>query len=239
VQFKHRDLQSLQAAVARCGPHSKLILLTDGMFSNDGSAAPLAEYLRILPGDAMILLDDAHGAGVLGKTGQGAVEHSGVGRRRVIQTITLSKSFGVYGGAILCTRKLREKIISRSRMFIGSTPLPLPLVSAALQSVALFQSDKSLRRRLLANRDYVKTALSGADSSSATPGPIVPIIPKDSRQVARLRLALMKAGIYPALTKYPGAPANGYFRFVISSEHTRRQLSALVAVLKPELARKA
>jgi len=232
VQFKHRDLQSLQAAVARCGPHSKLILLTDGMFSNDGSAAPLAEYLRILPGDAMILLDDAHGAGVLGKTGQGAVEHSGVGRRRVIQTITLSKSFGVYGGAILCTRKLREKIISRSRMFIGSTPLPLPLVSAALQSVALFQSDKSLRPRLLANRDYVKTALSGADSSFATPGPIVPIIPKDSRQVARLRLALMKAGIYPALTKYPGAPANGYFRFVISSEHTRAQLDRLLKVLR-------
>src|SRR5439155_17340644 len=102
----------------------KIILLTDGMFSHDGSAAPLAEYLTILPKDALILVDDAHGAGVLGKSGQGALEHAGVSRRRIIQTITLSKAFGIYGGAILGTARLREKIFCRSRMFIGSTPLP-------------------------------------------------------------------------------------------------------------------
>ena len=238
IQFKHRDPKSLQSTVARCGPHSKLILLTDGMFSHDGSAAPLAEYLNILPRDAMILVDDAHGAGVLGKTGQGAIEHAGVSRRRIIQTITLSKSFGVYGGAILCTRKLREKIISRSRMFIGSTPLPLPLVTAALQSLALFKSDKRLRRLLLANRDYVKSALNGTRSTSANPGPIIPIIPKNSQEVSDLKRALLKAGIYPALTKYPGSPANGYFRFVISSEHSRSQLDHLVEVLTVKLARK-
>jgi 7-keto-8-aminopelargonate synthetase-like enzyme len=235
IQFKHRDPKSLQLAVARCGPHSKLILLTDGMFSNDGSAAPLAEYLKILPKDALILVDDAHGAGVLGKTGQGAVEHARVSRRRILQTVTLSKSFGVYGGAILCTRKLREKIISRSRMFIGSTPVPLPLVSAALQSLALFKSDKSFRRRLLANRDYVRSALNPSPSNSTTPGPIIPIIPRNSHEVSHLKRSLLSAGIYPALTKYPGSPATGYFRFVISSEHTRPQLNRLIQVLKREL----
>jgi 7-keto-8-aminopelargonate synthetase-like enzyme len=235
VQFKHRDPNALKEAVVRCGPHSKLILLTDGMFSHDGSAAPLAEYLKILPKDAMILVDDAHGAGVLGETGQGAIEHAGVSRRRIIQTITLSKSFGVYGGAIVATLKLRKNIFSRSRMFIGSTPLPLPLASAALQSVALLKSDKSFRRRLIANRDYVKTALNQRGFKSETPGPIVPIIPKNSTEASRLKRALLKAGIYPPFTKYPGAPATGYFRFVISSEHTRAQLDRLIRVLQTEL----
>ena len=128
------------------------MVLTDGMFSGDGSAAPLAEYLKILPKDALILVDDAHGAGVLGRTGKGAVEHAGVSRRRVIQTVTLSKAFGAYGGAILGTAKLRQRILDRSRMFVGSTPLPLPLANAALAGVRILQADKSLRPQAAAQR---------------------------------------------------------------------------------------
>src|SRR5207248_680308 len=87
VEFRHRNTESLASAIRRCGRAAKLIVLTDGMFSHDGSAAPLAEYLKVLPKDALLLVDDAHGAGVLGSTGQGAIEHAGVGRRRIIQTI--------------------------------------------------------------------------------------------------------------------------------------------------------
>src|SRR5205823_9551281 len=114
-----------------------LILLTDGMFSHDGSAAPLPEYLKVLPQDAQILVDDAHGAGVLGQTGQGSLQHAGVSRRRIIQTITLSKAFGAYGGAILGTARLRRKILNRSQIFVGSTPLPLPLANAALEGIRI------------------------------------------------------------------------------------------------------
>ena len=175
-------------------------------------------------------MDDAHGAGVLGKSGQGALEHAGVSRRRIIQTITLSKAFGIYGGAILGTARLREKIFCRSRMFIGSTPLPLPLANAALQSVTLLKSDKKFRQRLIANALYVKSAMRSAGFVLDTPGPIVPLIPESASQVPRLKRALMEAGIYPPFTKYPGAPASGYFRFVISSEHTRAQLDRLIQV---------
>ena len=72
-------------------------------------------------------MDDAHGAGVLGRTGKGAPEHAGVSRRQIIQTVTLSKAFGAYGGAILGPARLRQRMLDRSRMFVGSTPLPLPL----------------------------------------------------------------------------------------------------------------
>ena len=135
LKFKHGDPVDLVRAIARCGRGARPILLTDGMFSHDGSVAPLKAYLKILPRDALILVDDAHGAGILGDTGKGAVEWAGVSRQRIIQTITLSKALGTYGGAILGTRALRERIVTRSRLFVGNTPLPLPLANAALRAL--------------------------------------------------------------------------------------------------------
>src|SRR5215471_5553814 len=75
LQFAHRSSEGLARTVSRCGPEAKLILLTDGMFAHDGSSAPLSEYLAVLPGDALLLIDDAHGAGGLGGTGQGTPDH--------------------------------------------------------------------------------------------------------------------------------------------------------------------
>ncbi len=232
LQFKHRDAQDVARSVRRCGPKAKLILLTDGMFSRNGSAAPLDEYLDVLPKDARILVDDAHGAGVLGRTGMGSVEHAGVSRRRVIQTITLSKAFGSYGGAILGTAGLRQRILDHSRLFVGSTPLPLPLANAALQGIRLLATDRRLRTRLSRNAAYVKEALrAGGLALADTPGPIVALPPMPARAASRLKRKLLAAGIYPPFIRYPGGPASGYFRFVISSEHTRTQLDRLLRVL--------
>mgnify|MGYP000411519777 CR=1 FL=1 len=96
------------------------------MYAQNGSVAPLADYLNLLPRDGLIIVDDAHGAGTVGKTGRGSVEATAVNRSRIVQNITLSKAFGIYGGAVLCTKELRQKL-TQSRLFIGSTPLPLPL----------------------------------------------------------------------------------------------------------------
>jgi len=234
LQFNSRDAEALAGTARRCGPGSRLLLLTDGMFASDGSAAPLAEYLKVLPKDALILVDDAHGAGVLGRNGQGAPEHAGVNRRRIVQTITLSKSFGAYGGAILGTAPFRQQILDRSRMFVGGTPVPLPLANAALAGVRIMKTDQSLRPRLSRNTAYVRTALRDAGLPlTETPGPIVPLHPRSLREATRLNRALLAGGIYPPLVKYPGGPPNGYFRFVISSEHSRPQLDALLNVLSP------
>ena len=184
------------------------------------------------PKTRCILVDDAHGAGVLGRTGKGTVEHAGVSRRRIIQTVTLSKAFGAYGGAILGSARLRQRILDRSRMFVGSTPLPLPLANAALAGVRILKANPALRRRLLGNAAYVKTSLRKAGLPlTETPGPIVLLLPRHAAETARLQRALLAAGIYPPFIKYPGGPRHGYFRFVISSEHTRPQLDALLKVL--------
>jgi len=232
VKFKHRDIGDFANQITRCGRRSKPIVLTDGMFSHDGSVAPLKNYLKHLPADGLIIVDDAHGAGVLGETGKGSLEAEGVRRKRIVQCITLSKAFGAYGGAVLGTRALREKIRARSRIFVGSTPLPLPLANAALQSVKILKSDQSLRPCLLQNTSCVKTALSVAGLEiPETPGPIVPLHFSDESKIAALKQRLLAAKIYPPFIQYPGGPANGYFRFVISSEHTRAQLDNLVSVL--------
>jgi len=233
LRFKSRDAQALARAAHRCGPGAKLAVLTDGMFAGDGSAAPLAEYLEVLPKDALIVVDDAHGAGVLGRTGKGTVEHAGVNRRRIIQSITLSKAFGAYGGAILCGASFRQRILNKSRMFVGSTPLPLPLASAALAGIRILKTDGSLQRRLINNAAYVKTALREAGMALADkPGPIVPLRPRRGNQALTIKRALITAGIFPPFLKYPGGPPKGYFRFVISSEHDRPQLNRLISVLR-------
>jgi 8-amino-7-oxononanoate synthase len=232
LQFGSRDVKALEATVRRCGPGSKPLLLTDGMFASDGSVAPLNEYLNVLPKDALILVDDAHGAGVLGRNGRGTPEYLGVSRRRVIQTATLSKSFGTYGGAILSSVRMRQQILDRSRMFVGSTPLPLPLACAALTSIRLLKADPRFRQRLVSNAAYVKTRLRAAGLPlTEAPGPIVPLIPRSPSEAEQLNHALLAARIFRPFIKYPGSPPNGYFRFVISSEHSRPQLDALLSVL--------
>jgi 7-keto-8-aminopelargonate synthetase-like enzyme len=219
-----------------CGRRARPILLTDGLFSHDGSVAPLAAYRKILPASGLILVDDAHGAGVLGRTGQGTLEYLGLQRARIVQTVTLSKAFGVYGGAILGPAELRRKIIARSSAFVSNTPLPLPLASAALEAIAEVERNHTPRERLSWHAHRVKAALAEFGCVlPSTPVPIIPVVPASSREAATLAQRLLKARIHPPLIKYPGGPRNGYFRFVISSEHTEAQVDALLRILLEHL----
>ena len=230
VPFKHRNLDDLVCAIRRCGPQSQIILLTDGMVAHDGWIAPLKTYLKLLPRNAFLLVDDAHGAGTLGKTGKGSIELEGVPRSRVIQTLTLSKAFGAYGGAVLCNRKLRNRIIAKSRLFVGSTPLPLPLAAAALESVNILDRGKALRARLNQNVAHVKKALKKSGYPVLdNPSPIVAVTPQNARSAKEIKQRCLKHGVFPSFINYPGGPENGFFRFVISSEHSRAQLEALIA----------
>ncbi len=230
--FKHRDADDLKRVAQRCGQGAKLLVLTDGMFSSDGSTPPLKQYLEVLPRTAIMLVDDAHAAGVLGKTGKGSLEHHGVNRKQIIQTITLSKAFGVFGGAVLGSLALRQNIIDRSGAFIGSTPLPLPLANAAHAAVNILEQDRRLKKRLVWNTTYVRNRLRQAGLElENTPGPIIQIVPSTETQRKALNQAFLKEQIYPPFMTYPGATQRGFFRFAISSEHTRTQLDALVRAI--------
>lgn len=210
----------------------RLIVLTDGLFSHDGSVAPLKGILAAVPQDALVLVDDAHGGGVIGRQGRGTPEFTGVDRKRVIQTITLSKAFGVSGGAVLCDRALAGQIVNRSPAFGAATPMPLPLAQAALESVELLRREPGFLERLVQNTAWVKQALSGRDwPSLQTPGPVLAMTPQNPAQAARVRRSLLKHGVFPSLIRYGSGPPSGYYRFAIASEHSREQLERLVAAL--------
>lgn len=231
LRFKHRDVADFSKALERCGVQARPVVLTDGLYAHDGSVAPLAKYLKLLPRDGLIIVDDAHGAGTLGKSSRGSVEMEGVNRSRIVQNITLSKAFGVYGGAILCSKSLRQKL-TQTKLFIGSTPLPLPLAYAVIESVRLLKTQKSFRARLEANANHIKAKLRELGFPIENfPGPIVPVHRKTAKANKELKAALLRAKILPPLIHYPGSPAGGYFRFVISSEHTKLQLDNLARTL--------
>jgi 7-keto-8-aminopelargonate synthetase-like enzyme len=231
--FAHRDVAAVGVWLRRAGARAKPVLLTDGLFSHDGRLAPLDGFLQALPPRAALLVDEAHAAGTLGKTGRGTLEALGVRDQRIIRTITLSKAFGVYGGAVFGSRQLIQGIHARSSIFAGNTPLPLPLVCAALKSVEIVAKDHALRERLRRNAAQVKDALRQIGwPVTETPAPIISCAPRRRADRERLKRKLLAAGIYPSFIRYPGGPVRGYFRFALSSEHTPEQLERLGAVLR-------
>lgn len=235
VTFAHRDPRAAAHALNRSRTCGRVLLLTDGHFSHSGEIAPLDAYLRELPARVTLLVDDAHGFGILGKNGRGTPEQLGLKpTARLLQTITLSKALGAYGGAILGSRELRTRILERSHLFAGNTPLPLPLAQAALTALEILRAHGGkLRRHLHFNASYIKAALceTGLPLHDG-PGPIIALHPRNPRDAAQLTRALLDAGVYPPHIKYPGGPRDGYFRFVISSEHTPAQLDALADTLR-------
>jgi len=231
--FRHRDPEDVLRVLRGIRRRGRVVLLTDGMFSLEGAVAPLRAYLECLPEDAMLLVDDAHGAGILGENGRGTPEHEGVGRGRLVQCVTLSKALGAYGGAVMGTPALRRRIMERSRAFMGCTALPPPLANAALCSVRLLRDQGgAMRRRLRRNAEQVKAALRVLGYKvPELPGPIILLHPPTDRETRQLKRRLLEDGIYPPLLRYAGAPT-GCFRFVISSEHTAAQLDRLIRSLR-------
>jgi 7-keto-8-aminopelargonate synthetase-like enzyme len=238
ASFAHADPPALRAKL-RPLRGQRVIVLTDGMFSFDGSVAPLRAYRAVLPRDAWLLVDDCHGAGVVGARGRGSLEHEGLGHERVIQTITLSKALGGCGGAVLAPTAVREMIWERSRMFVGSTPPPLAGMAAVLEALALLRSGARVRQ-LQRNAAWLRRRLRAAGITVPdTPGPIISLVPVSPAAGGKLQRRLLQAGILPPFLRYPGSPAGGHFRFMVSSAHSRSELSRLADVLAaaPQLIR--
>jgi len=189
--------------------------------------APLAEYRKVLGPKALLWIDDSHAAGILGKNGRGTVETAGLSRTNLVQTITFSKAFGVYGGAVLGRKSLVDSILARSTIVVGNTPLPLPLTSAII--VSLRCATRPLRKKLEENVRQLFRCAGLREPEVASP--IVAKAPSSGSQALSFRKALLKAGIYPGFIQYPGGPADGYFRFALSSAHDRSEIERLGCLL--------
>jgi 7-keto-8-aminopelargonate synthetase-like enzyme len=233
ARFAYRDVADLTKLVRQLPRFSKALLMTDGVFTHDGSCAPLAEYRATLPRNAWLWVDDCHGAGTVGPRGQGAPALCGISSERLIHICTLSKAFGCYGGVILGTKSLLARIEVASQMFIGSTPPPLPYMAGALASLDIIKHEPNRVARLKANVHYTRDKLFGSgEADSQFPGPSVGVVPLRASEREAIRERLLGNRIYPCFVRYPGGPKAGYFRFSLSSEHSEEELSRLISALQ-------
>jgi 7-keto-8-aminopelargonate synthetase-like enzyme len=238
VFFNHLDAQDLdQKLKEHVRARLKPLIMTEGVFPARGEIPPLDQYAEIVGRyDGKILIDDAHGMAVVGKSGKGSWEEKGIRRDLIYQTGTLSKGFGVFGGIIPGKLQLISEIQKKSLAFVGATGLPLPLAAGAIKSIDYMLSHREviidLQKRALELKNQFRQL--GFDLPQS-PAPIFSITFYDEDKNKRLYNLLIKNGIYPPFINYPGAPPGGHFRFIITSITTREQVNLLFETIQSSL----
>ncbi len=253
VTFRHRDpgnlLEQLYLHAGDCRP----LVATDGVFAATGALAPLAEYhgiLRAYPGAALVV-DDAHGVGVLGEHGRGLLEHAGLfdawvnayedepwaGTQpacpRVYLCASLSKAFGGYGGIIPGTHRFIEWIKIRSPVYSGTTPAPPPVAAATAEGLRIAQCEPGLRERLRSNAQTLKAGLRdiGFDVDDQ-PVPVACLSLDSAELLQRFQQNLAHCGVLVAyLAQYPGLPPQGALRIAVFATHTEAMIVRLLEEL--------
>lgn len=232
VRYRHCNADDLARRVSRRRAAKRVLLMTDGVFGATGRGAPVGDLAKRLARSATLWIDDAHGAGVLGDRLRGTAEQCGLGGRRVIQSITFSKALGSFGGAILGPRWLRAALLDGNNVVTSSSSLPAGLAKATLASLELLRIRPALAKRLRRNTAFVKAKLLAAGLQIGDPAfPVFSLDCPGKKAAMALRHRLLATGIYPSCIRYPTRSEGAFYRFSISSEHTREQLEQLVAAL--------
>lgn len=232
VRYPHNDFRSLAALMEKHAKGRSLIV-SDGVFSMDGDIAPLAELARLKrEHGALLMVDDAHGSGVLGERGRGSAELLGVGSEVDIQMGTFGKALGSFGAYAAVSAELRELLLNRARSFIFSTSLPPSVLAASLAAVELVQTPEGdgLRKQLRANTSFFRNGLAEAgftipDGSTQ----IVPIVIGSAVTTMQFSEALLAEGFFAQGIRPPTVPAGtSRLRFTLMATHAPDDLAGAV-----------
>lgn len=241
VAFDSCDPENLRGQIRvtlRAG--ERPVVLTDGVFPVTGRIAPLSAYLEVLRehDGALLLVDDAHGFGVLGANGRGSVEHHDLwGHPRVLVGGTASKALGGYGGLLPGTAEAVKFLQSISPWFAGSTPLPSPVAAATAAALRLARQEPELRTRLAGNIGAVRRGLRDLGLPvEDLPTPMIPLVLPTAGAMQRLHDALRADSVLvPYLPRYAGLGANGALRIAVLATHEPGQIQLLCETLRRRL----
>jgi len=236
VRYAHNDhaaLALLMEKHVREHATGRCLIVSDGVFSMDGDIAPLAELVALKRAHgALLMIDDAHGCGVLGDRGRGSADLCGVGQDVDIQMGTFGKALGSYGAYAAVSAELRNLLINRARSFIFSTSLPPSVLAASLAAVELVQTPEGeqLRTRLAINTSFFRSSLTAAGFAiPAGTTQIVPIVIGSADTTMQFSDALLAEGLFAQGIRPPTVPVGTCrLRFTLMATHTPADLAFAV-----------
>jgi 8-amino-7-oxononanoate synthase len=221
--YRHGDAGHVERLLKKSVNARRKLIVTDGVFSMDGDIAPLPE-LASLAGkySAILMVDDAHATGVLGKTGRGTTEHFRLTGRVHIQMGTFGKALGSFGAYVTGSRDLIDYLMNRSRSFIFSTALPPAVCAASVAALDIIEHEPQLRENLWKSRERFVNGLRSLNISTGTSEtPIVPVMIGDSAKALKAGEKLLEYGIYATAIRPPTVPEGAArIRITIMATHT-------------------
>jgi glycine C-acetyltransferase len=238
--FRHKDVAHCEELLQEIEnePGRKLII-TDGVFSMDGDIGPVDQLAALAEKHgAIMMVDDAHASGVLGRNGRGSVDHFNVHGKVDVQVGTLSKAIGALGGYVCGSRDLIDFLYHRARPFLFSTSHPPSVAATCMAAFDILEQEPERIARLWANTAWFKQQLEaagfdiGGRSTPASETPIIPIILGDGRRTMDFSRELFAQGLMATGIAFPTVPeGKARVRLIMTSEHTREQLDRALDIL--------
>ncbi len=227
IRYAHNDPEDLERQISQATGYRRAIIVTDGVFSMDGDIAPLPAICEVAERHNLILMvDDAHGEGVLGRGGRGIVDHFGLHGRVDIEVGTLSKAFGVVGGYVAGKKTIVEWLRQRGRPFLFSSAVTAADTAACIAAVDVLEESTELVDRLWENTRYFKREMQrlGFDTGKSET-PITPVMLGEAHVAQQFSRRLFEEGLFAMAVTYPTVPrGKARIRVMVSATHTRDDL---------------
>jgi len=233
--FPHKDAGAAEAILRElAGKPGHKLLITDGVFSMDGDIAPLPKLVEIAERyGAIMMIDDAHSSGVLGRNGRGTVDHFGLHGRVDIQVGTLSKAIGVLGGYVCGSRDLIDFLYHRARPFLFSTSHPPSVAASCIAAFDILEDEPERIERLWENTTYFKAELKKAGfDTGGSETPITPIMVGEAKKAHEFSRELFQGGLLATGIGFPTVPeGKARVRTIVTATHTREMLDRALEIL--------
>jgi glycine C-acetyltransferase len=228
IRYAHCDVADLERVLKENrAAYPKVIVITDGVFSMDGDVAPLDKIYEVVQNyDAILMVDDAHGEGVLGRGGRGIVDHFDLHGKVDVEVGTLSKAFGVVGGVVAGNPVVVEWLRQRGRPFLFSSAMTVPDTAACLAALDLLEESTALVDRLWENARYFKAEMKrlGFDTGLSST-PITPVMLGEAPLAQQFSRELFENGVFGMAIGFPTVPrGKARIRVMISASHSKDDL---------------
>jgi len=234
--FPHKDVEACEKTLKELeGRKCRKLLITDGVFSMDGDIAPLPQLVALAEKyGCVMMVDDAHASGVLGRNGRGTVDHYNLHGRVDIQVGTLSKAIGALGGYVCSTRNTIEFLYHRARPFLFSTSHPPSVAATCIAAFEVLEEQPQLTEQLWANTRFFKQGLKRLGfNTGVSETPITPVIVGEAAVAHEFSRELFSAGVFAQSIGYPTVPhGKARIRTIVTATHTQGELSLALEILE-------